>query len=177
MKKLLLFTLLFISATVFAQTEKNKVFLSGSTNASYLFSSIESSDNKTTNIKISPSIGYFTRNNLILGISGLYENAKVSNKYYESKSTSFGLSPFLRFYTPNENRNNKLFLQIEGGYMESNNISGSFISGSFGLSFFLNQHVSFDIEGVYAHTVIENITINSIGLDLGISVYLGNAKD
>jgi len=177
MKKLLLFTLLFISVTVFSQTEKNKILLSGSTNASYLFSSTESSDYKTTNIIISPAIGFFTSNNLVLGISSLYKNSKVKNNNYDSKSTSFGISPFLRYYTPKENRNSKFFVQIEGGYMENNNISGSVISGSFGLSFFFNQHVSFDIEGVYAHTVIEDNTINSIELDLGLSVYLGKTKE
>ena len=177
MKKLLLFTFLFISATVFAQTEKNKVYLSGTTNASYLFSSTESSDYKTTNIMISPSIGYFTTNNLVLGISGSYENSKVKNNNYDSKNTSFGISPFLRYYTPNENRNNKFFTQLEFGYTEVNDIDGTFFSGAIGAAIFFNKYVSFDIEGVYAHTVIETITMNSLGLNLGISVYLGKNKE
>ncbi len=83
MKKLFLFSLLFVSISVYAQTEKNKIFLSGATNTSLLFSNTEDSDNKTTNINISPAVGYFVTNNFVMGISGLYNRSTLQYSYYE----------------------------------------------------------------------------------------------
>ncbi len=101
-KKLLLLTLVLLSVNIFAQTEKNKIFLSGSTNASLYFIKTESTDNETTNINIYLTSGLFIKNNVVLGASFSFSQSKMSNTSYNygSETTVYQIAPFLRVVFP-----------------------------------------------------------------------------
>jgi len=176
MKKLLFLALFIASINVSAQTEFGKCLISGSTNASLLMSTPDGSDNKSFNVNVSPAYGYFVAKNVAMGLSFAISYTELNNSYYSSNQTVFQFSPFIRYYIASDSSKAKFFVQLEGGYMNSNKNTGYFFSGGLGVSIFANQHIAFDIGASYLRTIVRSRATNTFGLTLGVSVFLGKQE-
>ncbi|GAA0877804.1 hypothetical protein GCM10009119_07720 [Algoriphagus jejuensis] len=116
MKKMLLavLPLFMLSLTAFAQLEKGTILLGGGVGYSSSTSNSESSnaynEYQNTNFSFSPDAGYFFKDTWVLGISLPFsgQTTKVNTDYAsgaedtnsESKTSSYGVAPFVRKYFP-----------------------------------------------------------------------------
>ncbi|MCU4164403.1 outer membrane beta-barrel protein [Carboxylicivirga caseinilyticus] len=154
-----------INLSSFAQTEKGKIIMSGtsdlglsSTTTKFEYDGESYSDDiKSTQFNITPSLGYFVIDNLALGLSIDFESTKqkVSSDSYTSNSLLFG--PFARYYVGSGN----IKPYIQGDFLFGNqkskyDYSGVNMSGEsknnvsawdlgVGLGFFLNDFISLDL--------------------------------
>lgn len=160
--------LLFIAAChlmnhLHAQTGKGGVLLGGT--ASF---QVQFTDPESTNVDLSPQLGFFIANNLAIGGA---LNLNFSNSY-----SSFGIAPFGRYYFEGE-KSSRLFVQAQVGYFstkfgDDETISGTQIGFGPGVAFFLNDHVA--IEGMLAYNIRGgDFSTNDLGLRFGVQAYLG----
>lgn len=108
-KSLLMIVFAFtLFTTAHAQIKKGGTWLGGSIGYSQIKTDNPGSteDPKTTNINISPAIGFVVKDNLVFGIDLNYNNTKYDNYggYKESKGKDYGGGVFLRQYVPIVNR-------------------------------------------------------------------------
>jgi hypothetical protein len=134
-KSIYSFMLLFlISYTAFGQLEKGTFFLGGG--LGYSTSSSSQTEPTTSNVlesansgySISPDFGYFLKSNWVVGLSlpiGRVERmtSQINSSGMETpksrtKSTSFGVAPFVRKYFP-VSEVFSFFLQARAGYYQS----------------------------------------------------------
>lgn len=168
--------LLFIAACnlmnhLYAQTGKGGVLLGGTAGFQVQFTDPES----TTNVELSPQLGFFIANNLAIG-GALNFNFSKSG---DSNASSFGIAPFGRYYFEGE-KSSRLFVQAQVGYLstkfdffgDDETISGTQIGFGPGVAIFLNDHVA--IEGLLAYNILGgDFSTNDLGLRFGVQAYLG----
>ncbi len=178
MKKLLLLALLISTLKLSAQTEKGKIFLSGATNASLLLSIVPNSNIQNNfNINIAPSIGYFIANDFTMGLSFSFSYLEGSSSLYKYKSTTYQIAPFARYYFSKPNTITRLYAQANAGIVNIDSQYGTGLTGQLGIAIFSNQHVSLDIAALYSATYNKTNFNSTLGINFGISVYLGKTKD
>jgi hypothetical protein len=169
MKKFLLSLVLlsaFIVAT--AQTEKGDWMVGGGFR-------LNTSDNNTE-IALTPDAGIFIINNLALGGNLGF----IYSKRGESKITSFGIGPFVRYYFTNAKVRpilhgslNFLSQKIKntGFPSTTNNVTSYFLGG--GAAIFISDQVSIDGLIGYANSKVKNSRSNGgFALNIGFQVYL-----
>ncbi len=203
MKKSLLLAVCcaFITTLSFAQTEQGKFFIGGSADLS--FSSLktqqeydgEVEDDKVTQTQfsITPSVGYFIAQNLLLSINFQYE----SEEYGDNKANSLMVGPGIRYYFGSTNV--KPFIQgdLMFGSLKSEynyDFSGYGFGGSdsyestesamgydlgAGVAVFLNKHIAFDFGLGYASATLTSdedsklkAKTSGVVFAAGISVHL-----
>ena len=197
--------LVFFCSSAFAQTNKGNVVLSGNTNLNVLFSntsvgtdSIETGKIKNNQFAFTAAAGYFLIDNLNAGISATYSYDYTNTKpgmYGESSvgaiTQAFTIMPQINYYLPVQGKL-KPFLGIGVGYLwleqkdsrVNNNenkvysMSGTSLSGGAGLSYFINQSVSFDLGFQYLHNRLKDKLNpkfirkqNAVSGTLGVSVF------
>ena len=197
--------LMFFCSSVFAQTNKGNFVLSGNTNLNVLFSntsvgtdSIETGKIKNNQFAFTAAAGYFLIDNLTAGISATYSYDYTTSKpgmYGESSvgtiTQSFTIMPQVNYYLPVQGKL-KPFVGIGVGYLwleqkdsrvnENENkvysMSGTSLSGGAGLSYFINQSVSFDLGFQYYHNHLKDKMNpeqirkqNAVSGTLGVSVF------
>jgi outer membrane protein len=197
--------LMFFCSSVFAQTNKGNFVLSGNTNLNVLFSntsvgtdSIETGKIKNNQFAFTAAAGYFIMDNLTAGISATYSYDYTTSKpgmYGESSvgtiTQSFTIMPQVNYYLPVQGKL-KPFVGIGVGYLwleqkdsrvnENENkvysMSGTSLSGGAGLSYFINQSVSFDLGFQYYHNHLKDKMNpeqirkqNAVSGTLGVSVF------
>ena len=197
--------LMFFCSSVFAQTNKGNFVLSGNTNLNVLFSntsvgtdSIETGKIKDNQFAFTAAAGYFLIDNLTAGISATYSYDYTTSKpgmYGESSvgtiTQSFTIMPQVNYYLPVQGKL-KPFVGIGVGYLwleqkdsrvnENENkvysMSGTSLSGGAGLSYFINQSVSFDLGFQYYHNHLKDKMNpeqirkqNAVSGTLGVSVF------
>lgn len=180
-----------------AQTEKGKLLLSGTTGFSSLTVNNTYSSNypnpakaKVTSFQVTPEIGYFLANNLVLGIAVTYKSDKSVEGYQTFSSSSLYVLPVLQLYFGKE----KLKPYIYGGVgigqaHDSENGYGTSFSNfdkklviseiGLGLAFFVNTHVSIDFDVAFSNItskytdIIERIDKSQgTGFGIGVVLYL-----
>lgn len=206
MKKLLFsacFAALFVGSSL-AQIQPGSVALGLSTGSSglltfsELFSSgantvgfnVYSSDGeKFTVVTLSPNIGYAFSKNVVAG-SGI---DLLFAKDEDFKSTSIGLTPFVRGYFPIAGPKTLLLTQINGGFGTTNEDNG-FGDGKStsiqygvgaGVALFLSPAVSLDMMLGYNayNSKLEgddfdpDDKVGRVGLNLGLTVFLGGGEE
>jgi outer membrane protein len=197
--------LMFFCSSVFAQTNKGNFVLSGNTNLNVLFSntsvgtdSIETGKIKDNQFAFTAAAGYFLIDNLTAGISATYSYDYTTSKpgmYGESSvgtiTQAFTIMPQVNYYLPVQGKL-KPFVGIGVGYLwleqkdsrvnENENkvysMSGTSLSGGAGLSYFINQSVSFDLGFQYYHNHLKDKMNpeqirkqNAVSGTLGVSVF------
>jgi len=197
--------LMFFCSSVFAQTNKGNFVLSGNTNLNVLFSntsvgtdSIETGKIKNNQFAFTAAAGYFLIDNLTAGISATYSYDYTTSKpgmYGESSvgtiTQAFTIMPQVNYYLPVQGKL-KPFVGIGVGYLwleqkdsrvnENENkvysMSGTSLSGGAGLSYFINQSVSFDLGFQYYHNHLKDKMNpeqirkqNAVSGTLGVSVF------
>jgi len=184
----LLLSLLVLTTVMYAQTEKGKWYVSGSSDLS--FSSVtskfeydgeevgEGSDISQFNIK--PSIGYFIADGLVLALSLDVETSKQD----DYKSNSFMVGPMLKYYFGSSNV--KPFIQGDimfGSQTEDDGVdeaklktSGWDLGG--GVAIFVNEYISVDLGLGYARGSITNkdddkqkMIVKGLAFNGGFSLY------
>lgn len=130
MKTHLIIALLLVSSIVIAQnTEekfnipKNQWVLGGNVNFNHESSETEvsNSESKGSSWSINPVVGYFIKENLVVGLRtgfnfGNYEGVYDSGDNYERDFKGYNVSPYLRKYF---SLSKKLAFNLEGGVMYS----------------------------------------------------------
>ncbi|MCX2451974.1 outer membrane beta-barrel protein [Pedobacter sp. PLR] len=81
-----------------AQLEKGRLMIGG--NVGYFRSNQESQfyNHKLKSLSISPTAGYFIKDNLAIGTSLRYYSNKINASNYIQKQSSYALIPFIRYY-------------------------------------------------------------------------------
>jgi hypothetical protein len=168
MKKIITVTLFIaLFTTANAQTEKVDWMIGGGLR-------LNTSSNNTE-IAFEPNAGIFIINNLAVGGSIALDYTKTG----DTKNTSFGIGPFLRYYFTNANV--RPLLQVNTNYLSSkvstpgststNNGFNFFLGG--GAAIFVSDQVSLDILLGYDHTKYKDFNgSGGFALMIGFQVYL-----
>ena len=211
-------TLFFTSNNLFAQTEKGRTLIAissalgnngGDTGLSFASTKIKSDDfesdgTNSFNFNLSPRLGYFLTNDLVVGLELTYSFLRFENPGLqgfggsETKSNQYSGGPFIRYYFKGE----KVRPIIEGGLSFGRNTNTSeganpvdggdleFSSNLFsygggaGLAVSLGNHVSFDALLVYLNSQVKptdnndnnsRSIVSAFSLRLGFSIYLGKS--
>lgn len=210
-----LFTCFFVYInTLEAQTEKGKTLIAissalgiGGNSNGFAFNStktksdtFESDPIKSSSFNLSPRVGYFVADNLVIGAEVFYGFAKQDDFFFggdvvidQVKTNTFGGGPFARYYFKTE----KIVPFIEAGLIigsskttfgESSGEDKTNLfnyGGGAGIAVPLGSMVSFDALLGYSH--FENkpsenndnnsrSIFNSVSLRLGFSIYLGQSN-
>ncbi|MEJ8804040.1 outer membrane beta-barrel protein [Pontibacter sp. H249] len=185
MKKILLSGLLaLISVGAFAQTTQGSISVGGDMGlGSHATSNINneySDDTKGININLSPSVGYFVKNGLEIGLrttlsfgssTTQHNRSDVKNKI---NSFGYGLGPFVTKYVPITER---LHFTATGGFGFDHErtknpdldqkllttTTGYYVSAAPGLTFFATEKLGFSIAmgGISYTTSTEKVKYNS----------------
>lgn len=168
MKKLLLSVMLLAAGTIAvqAQTTKGDWMVGGNFR-------LNTSGN--TEISLTPNAGVFLIKNFAFG-------GNVNLNYSKdglTKTTSFGIGPYLRYYFGKENVRpilhgnfNFLSSKVKINNVSSTNNGTNFFLGG-GAAVFLGDHVSLDILGGYDHTDYNSLAgTGGFALNVGFQVYL-----
>ncbi|HEY5462104.1 MAG TPA: outer membrane beta-barrel protein [Hanamia sp.] len=200
----LLFPFLFFCTDSFAQMKKENFALSGKTDLSFLLSntigatdSIETGRAKSNQYGFRLDAGYFIADNFMVGLSGAYSYSytKIVQSAYlqgnENITTTLAIVPQVSYFFPLEGKL-KPSVTVGAGYMimrerdsrvlDNNNLVNSFggpsFNGSVGVSYFINQSVSFDLGLQYSHNKLKDKieklqtqTINAFTGNFGVSVF------
>lgn len=159
-KTILLLLICFAFKSSFAQLEKGNWLVGGSGSFSSEKYNYETSNSKTTNLNLSPTIGYFFANKLVGGLKPIYsyqiiaDNSEFSNN---SEINELGISAFLSYYLLKKTEPFNFFTQIDYGYLwqkysssnsedsqNSYEITGGpvyFVNQSIGINLFLGYSI------------------------------------
>lgn len=195
MKKLLLSAAVavFAFASVNAQTEKGKLFVSGntslsfsSTNATTEFDGEEvGEDQKASVFSVTPSIGYFVMDNLAIGVDFSFTSSKEEEGEFEDTLSSFAVMPTATYYFEAGDKL-KPYIGVGAGLISTsfgdddiNKSSGLAFRGRGGLAYFLSDMIALDFFVQYLNTNQKNkeesdlVTKNSsLGVGFGLSLFL-----
>lgn len=181
----LFFALLFLTITALAQLNKGQ-FLAG---GNFRFESIKTegyitANYKTSNVFLSPNIGYFILPKLAGGLRTDFSSYKQRSPN-NIKSTAISFSPFLRYYFLKTGQKVNLYSDV--GYIFSRSKfknpaftdyiqkgNGYYLSG--GPVVFLNKHIALEFILGYRHTKIKDAgdnATNTISSGLGLQIHLG----
>ena len=140
----------------------------------------ESDLENRTYFNISPTAGYFIMDNLVVGAGIGFDLYKEEDD--DNAETTFGISPFVRYYFDMENV--KPFAQIGAGigsYSDDDNDkeSISHIGIGAGIAVFLNEKISVDFVLGYTSETYKpddaddlKFIYNSFGLGIGLTMFL-----
>jgi len=118
----------------------------------------ENSETKTTDFSFIPSVGYFVIDNLAVGININYSTSKTENTFLNNtnttKSSSFAIGPFARYYMHTSNEDFVFYGQVTalfGSGKETDTNDNKTKTSSFdmalspGLAYFFNEHWSVEL--------------------------------
>lgn len=168
MKKFITASLLIaLFTTANAQTEKQDWMVGGGLR-------LNTSDNNTE-IAFQPNAGIFVIKNLAVGANISLDYAKTGN----TKLTSFGIGPFVRYYFTNAKVRpllhaslNYLSSKVKTPVTTSTNSGLNFFLGG-GAAIFVSDQVSLDILAGYDHTKYKDFDgSGGFALTIGFQVYL-----
>src|SRR5215216_1991973 len=122
MKKfIILFLLLFFLTESYSQITKGNWLVGGSGTLSRQQEKLIGSEVKSTTIQLSPDLGYFIFDKFSAGLTPAFGYINLKTDNYHSKTTSWAVGPFVRYYfLPAENRTN-LFVGTAYQYLSSSN--------------------------------------------------------
>jgi len=100
MKKIILFSFLFIlfTSALYSQINKGSILLGG--NIGFNNNKVKDTDKKSNSVSVSPAIGIAVKQNIVVGINLVYSHLKSTydNPYSETENNSYGGSVFVRRY-------------------------------------------------------------------------------
>jgi len=174
-KMIFLLLVIVVSNQVTAQIKKGQWLAGGNVNWTTSFNSYGTS----TVIKIMPDVGYFFLDKLA---GGLKINHTIVIPGYDSSQaySSFGFSPFLRYYFLPATNTINVFGEASYGwggfyYNDYDDINHQW-SVSVGAAFFLNRYVALEAALNYINITEQHVVSGrqkTLGINIGFQVYLG----
>jgi len=194
MKKLFLLILIVSNTTIYSQTEKGKIVISGGTgvqfissNLKYLYEGVTEEKLKTNSFTLLPSVGYFIIDNLAIGLAG--NITSTSNKYDDGDkavSTSILLFPVAIYYIPVDG-DIKPIVQVGAGIAsmtqkytdeDKNSAFGFGFNFGAGIAYFVKENIALNIGLSYTLASLKDvddengkIKEGNLGANLGFSIF------
>lgn len=155
------FILMAFSFSLFGQIQKGSWMIGGSVNFENSHADNLQFDQTqlTTNVLVSPEIGFFISNNVLVGLEGQFSNSTAatlgSNFEFETRRTIYTLHPFFQVFM-NKGRF-RSYSKLKGGISEnrvlSQDISGEFeqkwtnysLFGGIGVNYFMLENLAVDL--------------------------------
>ena len=162
------------SIQVNAQTEKGRIQVGGGTKLSFLSNTNKYQnagqkvgEDKTNSAGFDVFVNYFIVDDIFLGIGGAINSTKTTtrdaggNAQEESKQTVLTIGPYLGYYLPVEGPIKPYGLvtvsyAADNGSTDSRTYSGVMFGGGVGLAYFLNQHISLELQVSYSNSTMTN---------------------
>lgn len=161
--------------TLSAQTNQGQWLMGGS--VSFTNQSVSGSSGSSSTFQISPSVGYFLRDNWAVGTFFSYENQSSSGS--SGSESQLDISSFTRYYFTNIGNNAKLLGEFSFGFGSQSSGSSSSISltkwgFSAGPAFFLNKNVALETLLFFNSTTYKGSSNaqNAFGIDIGLQIHL-----
>lgn len=171
MKKLFILAVLVTASTLgFSQTSKSTWLLGGS--AGFNFSKM--GDAKSSEINLSPRIGYFFMDNLAVGAQVGFNSDKPSGG---DADTYFGAGPFVRYYFTDMGKNAKLFGHAEFGFGSFKSGGGPSVNATnwgiyAGPAFFLNPSIALEATVGYGQNKSKGFdATGTFGVNFGFQIH------
>ena len=172
MKKIL--SIVFLASifySVNAQTDKGDWMIGGRVD-------LNTGEN-SSQVRFNPGAGVFVINNLAIGGNFAIDYAKSG----DTKTTTFGVGPFARYYFTNSNAKplvhtafNYISSKVKGPNTSITNNGINFIAAG-GVALFMNQNVAFEILAGYSHTKFKDFEgSGGFSLGIGFQVYLSKKQ-
>ncbi len=201
-RELILLVFIFNALTALAQTGKGNFLIGGNVTAY----GVSRGQRKDFSISVSPNAGYFVIKGLAAGVNPYVnlsnsefalENQGTANFQFKSKSASYGISPFIRYYLMTGNKTS-FFGYARGGYnyrkVTDETVGGvagrqvrnyTYTTPSMsvgpGFAYFLNRNVALEalltynaerISSSVDNTNTEN-SYSNLTFNIGLQVFLG----
>lgn len=181
--------LLFVAALLFslssnAQITKGNWMAGGMGNFTSYKSSYEYNNIEVTQtgsgVQISPNIGYFIKDKLVVGTAMSFNFSNPSGK--NNNGHGYGISPFLRYYFLKPEKMINFFSQISYGFSEGKSESGGYNKSNgydikVGPAIFLNSSVALEFTLDYsASKYNDNSKANYLTLGIGFQIHLEKNK-
>jgi hypothetical protein len=170
--KILFIATLFVAITSNAQIEIGNWMMGGSGGISNYKSKSVGYSQEGTNIFISPNVGYFLIDKLNLG-------ASVSLSFYNPSATkTYGLSPYVRYYFLEKEKQINLFSEVGYGFQKQIHSSATLQTFDLkaGTVIFLNSSVGLEVTLNYKNSK-NNLDYQTRLLFLGIGFQIHLEKE
>jgi len=183
----MLLSLLVLTTVMYAQTEKGKWYISGSSDISYSsttttyeYDGEEQGDLDLSQFNITPTIGYFVTDGLAVGLSFNVESSKQD----DVTSNSILIGPMAKYYFGTSNI--KPFIQgglYFGSQKEDDDVDEAKAKASAwdlsgGVALFINDFASVDIGLGYGSATLTSkdddkakLKVNGLAFNVGFSLY------
>lgn len=166
---ILIFTVLLAGYTASAQINKGQFLVGG--NAA--FSSNDNTGQKTSQLNLSPNVGYFFINKLAGGVKLNLGYNKSEMYGVKNTGSNYGISPFVRYYFLPASSKVNLIAEASYGWGRSKDKAPDFTTKStyngysflVGPTFFITPNIAIEVTGGYTgnryRDKSENLNINS----------------
>ncbi|MEA5081756.1 MAG: OmpW family outer membrane protein [Dysgonamonadaceae bacterium] len=187
----ILFVMLLVAATTFAQTEKGQFIVSGKSSLDFTYSNTkleagylpDEVSQEKYDLTISPAIGYFVIDNLAVVLQTSYG---ISDGKLEDQTSQLSLIPSAIYYFP-ASEIVRPFVQAGAGYVNISNktsldtggkatqsFNGYTLAGGVGVAFFVKENIAIELVGQYATINTSYSGDSSLKLNMnGISGAIG----
>jgi len=188
----LLFFCLLMAGKAFTQISRGQFLLGGSIRFESVKETYYLNDTyQSTDIFVSPAIGYFVLNKLAAGLRVDLSSYKLNISNVEQKSTIIVLRPFVRYYfLPVASKINAF---LDAGYLLGKRKWEGFFSSpadtdkskgfqvSAGPSIFLTEQIALEFTIGYRHTTSDNWGLDpdkasTLSSGFGLQIHLGKKK-
>lgn len=168
----------------YSQITKNNWLIGGNGNLSFVKYEEKNSNNnliinnnsksESFEILLEPNIGYFIKDKFAVGLKIGFANAFNKEKTFQINQTQFSISPFVRYYFLEVDKDFNVF--IEPSYYRFSYKSIGEASQGYGLKFghvyFLNSSVGFETSLNYQYRESDQNKTNSMFIGFGFQLYL-----
>ncbi len=178
--KCLLIPAFILSTAIHGQITKSNWMVGGNGEFYYDKTTFSTGESSSSNISISPKIGYFIKDKFVLGLFGSLGTVTTKTNALKTRYSAYGIGPFTRYYFLSTEDNINLLFEINGAYNEQSNSSvtskSSFISYSAmtGPVIFLNTSVGVEFLLGYKGYKETKTDVRNGGVhfNIGIQVHL-----
>ena len=155
---------------IMAQTEAGTIFIGGTTISGISYR------NDTFEVDFNPNLGYFIRDDLVLGIST--PTMFVANKNIK---TNIAIFPYARYYFKQKEKIYYFIIAYVGSTISYSDVTdvveynATNVGGGIGIAYFLTQSLSLESSIIYNSNSLSNTSSPNqagISLNFGVNFYL-----
>jgi hypothetical protein len=146
------------------------------------FTSQKQGDYKTTSFNLSPDAGYFFIDNFAGGLRASVSSSKETYNSNETKSSSYELAPFVRYYFLPASQKVNLFADASFGFGQNKYTSGGIdnkvnftdLGIKAGPAIFLTPATALEIALGYNSTKVKDVDdrTNNFGVSVGFQIHI-----